>query len=87
MYYIIANFRDATVWNSLYRETFRPHNGLLVLGGIGIFHLSGNWEVIKAFNPYYAYKLIVNSPSTIIILGAVFLCTTGAEALYSDLGH
>jgi KUP system potassium uptake protein len=43
--------------------------------------------IIKTFNPYYAIKLIYNSPSAIVILGAVFLCTTGAEALYSDLGH
>lgn len=59
----------------------------LVLGGLGISHLSENIEILRSFNPYYAYKLIVNSPSAIIILGAVFLCTTGAEALYSDLGH
>ncbi|QFG53484.1 KUP/HAK/KT family potassium transporter [Chryseobacterium sp.] len=59
----------------------------LVLGGLGAFHLFQDVEVLKAFNPYYAYKLIIDSPSAIIILGAVFLCTTGAEALYSDLGH
>ena len=59
----------------------------LVLGGVGVMHLMGNFEVLKALNPYYAYKLISESPSAIIILGAVFLCTTGAEALYSDLGH
>lgn len=59
----------------------------LVLGILGFSHLIHDLEVLKAFNPYYAYKLIVNSPSAIVILGAVFLCTTGAEALYSDLGH
>ncbi|WP_415328744.1 KUP/HAK/KT family potassium transporter [Chryseobacterium sp. MMS23-Vi53] len=59
----------------------------LVLGGLGVSHLSENFEILRSFNPYYAYKLIVNSPSAIVILGAVFLCTTGAEALYSDLGH
>jgi KUP system potassium uptake protein len=59
----------------------------LALGGIGTKHLITNFEILKAFNPYYAYNLIANSPSAIIILGAVFLCTTGAEALYSDLGH
>jgi KUP system potassium uptake protein len=59
----------------------------LVLGGLGVSHLSENFEILRSFNPYYAYKLIVDSPSAIIILGAVFLCTTGAEALYSDLGH
>ncbi|MFC6267260.1 KUP/HAK/KT family potassium transporter [Frigoriflavimonas asaccharolytica] len=59
----------------------------LVLGGLGITHLVDNYAILKSFNPYYAYKLIAHSPSAIIILGAVFLCTTGAEALYSDLGH
>ncbi|PWN60703.1 KUP/HAK/KT family potassium transporter [Chryseobacterium oncorhynchi] len=59
----------------------------LVLGGLGVLHLSENFEILRSFNPYYAYKLIANSPSAIVILGAVFLCTTGAEALYSDLGH
>lgn len=59
----------------------------LVLGGLGLSHLSENIEILRSFNPYYAYKLIANSPSAIVILGAVFLCTTGAEALYSDLGH
>lgn len=59
----------------------------LTLGTIGTYHLLGNFEILKSFNPYYAYKLIVNSPSAIVIMGAVFLCTTGAEALYSDLGH
>lgn len=43
--------------------------------------------VLKAINPYYAYQILVSSPSVFLILGAVFLCTTGAEALYSDLGH
>lgn len=59
----------------------------LALGILGASHLKENFEILRAFNPYYAYKLIVNSPSAIVIMGAVFLCTTGAEALYSDLGH
>ena len=59
----------------------------LFLGGFGVVNLMEHQEVLKSFNPYYAYKLIVTSPSAILILGAVFLCTTGAEALYSDLGH
>lgn len=59
----------------------------LFLGVMGALHLGDHLEIFKAFNPYYAYKLISHSPSAIIILGAVFLCTTGAEALYSDLGH
>lgn len=43
--------------------------------------------VIKALNPYYAYKLLIEYPQGFWLLGAVFLATTGAEALYSDLGH
>ena len=59
----------------------------LVLGIAGLFHIFDHIDILKAFNPYYAYNLITHSPSAIIIMGAVFLCTTGAEALYSDLGH
>ena len=59
----------------------------LILGALGVSHLVDDFTILKSFNPYYAYKLIVESPSAIVILGAVFLCTTGAEALYSDLGH
>ncbi len=46
-----------------------------------------NFEVFKAINPYYGYNLLVNTSGGFWLLGAVFLCTTGAEALYSDLGH
>jgi KUP system potassium uptake protein len=59
----------------------------LMLGILGIYQLSGNWTILSALNPYYTYKLLATHPSGILILGAVFLCTTGAEALYSDLGH
>src|SRR5690606_24102903 len=59
----------------------------LALGIFGSMHISEDIEIFKSFNPYYAYQLITHSPSAIVILGAVFLCTTGAEALYSDLGH
>ncbi len=59
----------------------------LVLGGFGSMHIFDHIEILKAFNPVYAYNLITHSPSAIVIMGAVFLCTTGAEALYSDLGH
>lgn len=54
---------------------------------MGLSHISDDWSVFKAFNPYYAIKLLVNYPKGFLILGAVFLCTTGAEALYADLGH
>jgi KUP system potassium uptake protein len=59
----------------------------LMLAALGIVHLSDDLHVFKAFNPYYGIKLLVTYPSGFYILGGVFLCTTGAEALYSDLGH
>lgn len=59
----------------------------LLLGILGMIHVVDYPYIIKAFNPYYAIKLLVSSPEWFLILGAVFLCTTGAEALYSDLGH
>lgn len=54
---------------------------------LGIGELAGNLSVFKALNPYYAYKLLSEHPGGFWLLGGVFLCTTGAEALYSDLGH
>ncbi len=57
------------------------------LGYLGLINISNNPTVLEAFNPYYAYNLVVNIDGGFAVLGAVFLCTTGAEALYSDLGH
>lgn len=58
-----------------------------MLGVLGAANLAGNLHVLAALNPYYAINLLVNYPGGFWLLGAVFLCTTGAEALYSDLGH
>jgi KUP system potassium uptake protein len=58
---------------------------LAVLGVAQLLH--GGLGVLAALNPYYAFKFLSTYPSAIILLGAVFLATTGAEALYSDLGH
>ncbi|NVO29769.1 KUP/HAK/KT family potassium transporter [Hymenobacter lapidiphilus] len=58
-----------------------------MLGILGVSGVMHHPEILKAFNPYYAYNLLVNYPGGFWLLGAVFLCTTGAEALYSDLGH
>lgn len=55
-----------------------------VLGSLSIFNAP---EILKAFNPYYAYHLLAEYPRGFWILGAVFLCTTGAEGMYSDMGH
>jgi len=59
----------------------------LMLAFLGISSVFLDLSVFKAFNPYYAFRLLVVYPKGFWILGAVFLCTTGAEALYSDLGH
>lgn len=59
----------------------------LVLAVLGISQIAENFYILNAFNPYYAYRLLVHYPNGFLLLGAVFLCTTGAEALFSDLGH
>lgn len=59
----------------------------LMLGSVGAVWLVDSPVVLKAFSPHYAVMLLVHSPEWFMVLGAVFLCTTGAEALYSDLGH
>ena len=59
----------------------------LMLGTFGVLEIHEQLSVLKAFNPYYALHLIWKYPGSILLLGAVFLCTTGAEALYTDLGH
>jgi len=54
---------------------------------IGTMALSHNFSALKALNPYYAYQMLVLEPGGFWLLGSIFLCTTGAEALYSDMGH
>lgn len=58
-----------------------------MLGILGVLQMVNHIEVIKALNPYYAYQLLTIHPEGFYVLGFVFLCTTGAEALYSDMGH
>lgn len=53
----------------------------------GIYQISNFPEVYKAINPIYAIDFLQNYPNSFWLLGAIFLCTTGAEAMYSDLGH
>lgn len=57
---------------------------LFILGFVQILE---HPSILKALNPIYAYELLVEYPHGFWLLGGVFLCTTGAEALYSDLGH
>jgi KUP system potassium uptake protein len=59
----------------------------ITLGAVGVAGLRHDYTVLKALNPYYGVNLLINYPGAFWLLGAVFLCTTGAEALYSDMGH
>ncbi len=63
-----------TIWFSM----------LAILGSV---HIMDDPGIFKAISPHYAVEFVTTYPKAIWILGAVFLCTTGAEALYSDLGH
>jgi KUP system potassium uptake protein len=58
-----------------------------MLGALGLAQLLHHPSILKGLNPYYGWELLVRHPKGFWLLGAVFLCTTGAEALYSDLGH
>ncbi|NRO75643.1 Low affinity potassium transport system protein kup [Lactobacillus helveticus] len=61
----------------------------LFLGIMGVINMAGDWSIIQAINPVYAIKLLFSpyNKAGIFILGSIFLATTGAEALYSDVGH
>ncbi len=59
----------------------------MMLGVLGFSQILHHPSIIKALDPVYAYRFLTQSPYGFILLGAVFLCTTGAEAMYSDLGH
>ena len=82
--FFLQQFRTAYV-----SKFFGPVMGgwFIMLAVLGCLHLEDDLEVFKAFNPYYAIKVLTTYPQGFWILGAVFLCTTGAETLYSDLGH
>ncbi len=75
--------------SSVVGKTFGPimTAWFVVLALLGVNSLLQEATVLKALNPSYAFKLIAQYPKGFWLLGAVFLCTTGAEALYSDLGH
>jgi KUP system potassium uptake protein len=57
------------------------------IGIIGVLGINGKWAILKALNPAYAFYLIKDYPNGFWMLGGIFLCSTGAEALYSDMGH
>ncbi len=58
-----------------------------MLATLGVANMLTDASVLQAINPYYAYDLLANYPNGFWVLGGVFLCTTGAEALYADMGH
>ncbi len=58
-----------------------------MLAVLGVAHLFDDITILRAFSPTYAFEFVATYPNSLWLLGAVFLCTTGAEALYSDLGH
>jgi KUP system potassium uptake protein len=82
--FFLQQFRTAYI-----SKFFGPVMGgwFIMLAVLGCFHLVDDLEIFNALNPYYAIKLLTAYPKGFWILGAVFLCTTGAETLYSDLGH
>ncbi|HEY1025909.1 MAG TPA: KUP/HAK/KT family potassium transporter [Sphingobacteriaceae bacterium] len=82
--FIIQQFGTSMVGRAFGPIMFVWFTTMAVLGLSYIFEFP---EIFKAINPYYAYHIISTSPAALLIIGAVFLCTTGAEALYSDLGH
>jgi KUP system potassium uptake protein len=60
----------------------------LTLAGLGLLHISDDWSIMRAFNPYYGVVFLwQNGFLGFVILGSVFLAVTGAEALYADMGH
>jgi KUP system potassium uptake protein len=58
-----------------------------MLAVLGVYHIFDDLTIFRALSPHYAIEFLANYPHGYFLLGAVFLCTTGAEALYSDLGH
>jgi len=86
---LIGLFLFQQFGSSVVGKTFGPIMSVwfVMLAALGINYLFKNPIVLKALNPVYAFKLIYQYPKGFWLLGAVFLCTTGAEASYSDLGH
>ena len=82
--FFVQRFGTAAVGRSFGPIMFLWFTMLAILGIAQLGHAP---EVITALSPHYGITLLLSSPKAFIVLGAVFLCTTGAEALYADLGH
>jgi KUP system potassium uptake protein len=86
---LLALFVFQQFGSSVVGKTFGPVMLIwfFFIGAIGAYHLSANLSVLKAIDPSFGINLLMKYPGGFWILGAIFLCTTGAEAMYSDLGH
>ncbi|HKB43960.1 MAG TPA: KUP/HAK/KT family potassium transporter [Chitinophagaceae bacterium] len=84
LFFFMQQFGTASIGKIFGPMMFTWFTMLAVLGAI---HLLDDLSIFKALSPYYAIEFLKNYPGGFWLLGAVFLCTTGAEALYSDLGH
>ena len=84
LFFFTQQFGTASIGKLFGPVMFIWFTMLLVLG---LVHVFDDLAIFKALNPYYAINFLKNYPEGFWLLGAVFLCTTGAEALYSDLGH
>ena len=84
LFFFTQQFGTASIGKLFGPVMFIWFTMLLVLG---LIHVFDDLAIFKALNPYYAVEFLKNYPGGFWLLGAVFLCTTGAEALYSDLGH
>lgn len=82
--FIIQQFGTSHLGKAFGPIMFVWFASMAVLGGAYVLEAP---YILKAVNPYYAWHILYDNPSALLIIGAVFLCTTGAEALYSDLGH
>ena len=84
LFFFMQQFGTASIGKMFGPVMFVWFSMLAVLGAA---HFMDDLSIFKAFNPYYAFNFLSIYPGALWLLGAVFLCTTGAEALYSDLGH
>jgi KUP system potassium uptake protein len=84
LFFFLQQFGTASIGKMFGPIMFIWFTMLLVLGAIHVFD---DLAIFKAISPYYAVEFLRTYPEGFWLLGAVFLCTTGAEALYSDLGH
>jgi len=84
VFFFMQQFGTASI-GKLFGPVMTIWFGMLAV--MGFVHLSDDFGIFRALNPYYAIHFLLNYTGGFWLLGAVFLCTTGAEVLYSDLGH